>query len=368
MSIDLTHLYVVILCGGGGTRLWPLSRSKTPKQFIELVGEETLFTKTLSRAKNLVGLDHIYIMTNQEYVTTIKSLAPELALDHIVAEPMKKNTAMAMGVISAIIHKQDQDAVVINLASDHLITDLTVFNNTLIAAATIASSKRSIVSIGILPTFPHPGLGYIHRGSELDMTSDFSAYSVAGFREKPSVEVATEYLASGEYYWNANLYTWSTELILSEFASLAPELAAHIQKIAAAYGQPNFAATMADEYALAHEEAIDTAISEKTDKLVVVPGNFGWSDVGSWNVVHDEVDRDKDNNALIAREHGATWLRLDTHNSLVSSGNKLVATIGVEGLMIIDTKDALLITTKDRAQDVKHIIEQLKESGNEALL
>lgn len=368
VSPDLSHIYVVILCGGGGTRLWPLSRNQTPKQFIELVGSESLFEKTLARAQALVDLDHIYVMTNQDYLEDIKRLAPSLPDSQIIAEPAKKNTALAMGVVAGIIHHRDPQAVIINLASDHLIGNLTPFRSTVLAAAKIASQNQYFVSVGIAPVFPHPGLGYIHRGQKLEEVDGHLVYQVGGFREKPELSVATEYLKSGEYYWNANLYTWSTELILAEFARHSPVLSAHIQTIMAHCDQPDFATVFATEYAAAPEEQIDTAISEKTDHLVVIPGNFGWSDIGSWNVVHDEVEKDVEGNALVSREVGADWIRVDTHDSLVSCGRKLVATIGVADLMIIDTPDALLITKKNRAQEVKKIIEELKQKGYNELL
>lgn len=361
------HLYVVILCGGGGTRLWPLSRSSTPKQFIELISEETLFEKTLKRAESLVDENHIFIITNEQYLPEVVRLSPNLPSEQIIAEPAKKNTALAMGVAAGIIHAKDPDAVIINLASDHLITNLTEFHNTVLAAAHAAVETASIVSIGIRPTFPHPGLGYIHHGDKLKFESDYPVYQVAGFREKPTVAVASEFLQTGEYYWNANLYTWSAKVILHEFKTLAPKLYQHIEAIAQATPQ-QFANVLKQEYLHAPEAQIDTAISEKTQRLVVIPGDFGWSDIGSWNVVHDEATKDEAGNALIEREEGAEWIKLETTNSLVSVGRKLVVTIGVDNLMIVDTPDALLITTKGKAQEVKKVVEQLSSLERDTLL
>ncbi len=361
-------MYVVILCGGGGTRLWPLSRNSTPKQFIELIGEETLFEKTLTRAQSLVDPDHLYIITNEQYLPDVQKYTHNLPADHLIAEPLKKNTGMAMGVIAGIIHTRDPQATIINLASDHLVGNLAEFQQTVLAAAATATATSAIVAIGIKPTFAHPGLGYIHRGEKIQHTLDYPVYKVAGFREKPSIEVATNYLATGEYYWNANLYTWTSQSILEEFKTHSPEIYSHVVKIMAVVDKPNFTNVMREEYEDSPDEQIDIAISEKTTRLAVIPGDFGWTDIGSWNVVHDEAEKDQDGNALVEREEGAEWIHLDTSNSLVSAGRKLIVTIGVDNLMIVDTPDALLITTKQKAQDTKKIVELLRQENRDTLI
>lgn len=363
-----SHLYVVILCGGGGTRLWPLSRNKTPKQFIELVGAETLFAKTLNRARALVPDDHIYIMTNKDYEVEVTKHAGMIPKNNIIAEPQKKNTALAMGVIAGIIHVRDPKAVIINLASDHLITDLPEFNKAMLAAAKVASAGQRFVTVGITPTFPHTGLGYIHADGEIGQESGLPVIKVAGFREKPDEATAIQFCATGQYYWNANLYTWSSALILDEFKLHAPQLYAHIQAIMQAVDKPQFQATLIKEYQEATDAQIDTTISEKTTRLAVIPGVFGWTDIGSWNVVYDEVEKDQNGNALIVREKGADWLAIDTKNSLVSTHKKQIVTLGLENIVVVDTQDALLVVHKDRAQEVKKVVEKLKESQREELL
>lgn len=367
MSQKLDHLYVVILCGGGGTRLWPLSRTSTPKQFIDLVGSETLFVKTLKRAQKLVPNDHIFIMTNKNYLEDVLKSTSKLPKENIITEPEKKNTALAMGVIAGIIHARDEEAVIINLASDHLIANDKVFVDSMLAAAAVAAEDKYIVTVGITPTFAHTGLGYIHADGTISNESGHDVMRVEGFREKPDFETATKFLSTGAYFWNANLYTWSTKLILSEFARLAPELSAHIVTIMRASRDKDFESVLVREYKLAKEEQIDTAISEKSDKLAVIAGDFGWTDIGSWNVVHDEVAKDEDGNALISREEGADWFRIDTKNSLVSSGKKQIVTIGIENIVIIDTADAILIAHKDRVQEVKKVVEHLKNTGKNSL-
>lgn len=368
MTLNKAHLYVVILCGGGGTRLWPLSRHSTPKQFIELVSEETLFEKTLKRAHSLVPWDHIFIITHTDYLSDVTRLADDVPPNNIITEPVKRNTALAMGLSAGIIQKADPQAVIVNFASDHLISNTPEFDRVVLAAAETAQTTQSLVSIGITPTFAHPGLGYIHRGPKIQDLRGIPVYTVEGFREKPSAKIAADYLTTGEYYWNANLYTWTASSILAEFKTHAPAIAGHIHTITQALSQPDFDTVLTQEYHSCPEEQIDTAISEKTHKLVVIPGDFGWTDIGSWNVVHDEATKDAAGNALIEREEGAAWIPLSTSNSLVSVGRKLVVTIGVDHLMIIDTPDALLITTKDRAQDVKKVVETLKNDDRDTLL
>lgn len=362
------HTYVVILCGGGGTRLWPLSRNNSPKQFIDLIGSETLFEKTLARALRLVNSNQIYIMTNRQYLEDVKKYRMDVPLENIISEPEKKNTALAMGVISGIIHARDPLAVVINLASDQLINDDETFVKSMLAAAQIAAEGTYFVTVGITPAFPHTGLGYIQSGHKLETVDGLPVLKVDGFREKPNLSQATQFVESGKYYWNANLYTWSTKLILEEFEKYAPHQMPHIKAIMSAVGKPNFEEVMKQEYQKAKEEQIDTAISEKTDKLAVIPGNFGWTDIGSWNVVHDEAQKDMEGNALISREAGADWFRIDTTNSLVSTGKKQIVTIGLDGVVIIDTPDAILIARKERAQDVKKVVEELKQKQKLELL
>jgi len=367
MPQKLGHLYVVILCGGGGTRLWPLSRSNAPKQFIELVGSETLFEKTLKRAEKLVPNDHIFIMTNKNYLKDVLKSTKNLPQENIITEPEKKNTALAMGVIAGIIHARDQEAVIINLASDHLIASDELFVDSMLAAAKVASEGKYIVTVGITPTFAHTGLGYIHADGKIGEVSGHTVMDVEGFREKPDEKTAQAFLKTGAYYWNANLYTWSTKLILSEFARLAPELSLRIVSIMQASKDKNFEKVLGEQYRLAKDEQIDTAISEKTDKLAVIAGDFGWTDIGSWNVVHDEVEKDEEGNALISRQEGADWFAIDTKNSLVSSGKKQIVTIGLENVVIIDTEDAILIAHKDRVQEVKKVVEHLKNTGKNSL-
>lgn len=362
------HLYVVVLCGGGGTRLWPLSRQKTPKQFIELIGKETLYEKTFKRIKNLVPPERIIVITNKKYYDQVRKYSPDVPKKNIIAEPEKKNTALAMGVASAYIHRRDKRAVVINLASDQLINNDELFRRTMVAAAEIAIKKKYIITVGITPTSPHTGLGYIHSGDHVALIHGMQALKVQGFTEKPNQMLAAKYLATGKYYWNANLYTWTTEVMLQEFKKHSPAIYSHINKIMQAIGTDKELEVLRHQYATSPEEQIDTAISEKTDKLLVIPGDFGWVDIGSWNVVHDEAIKDEYFNAFIPRKKSSRWIPINTEQTLVNSDKKAVVTIGVDNLMIIETEDVLLVARKDKAQEVKKAIKELKKQKLKELL
>lgn len=362
------HLYVVVLCGGGGTRLWPLSREKTPKQFIRLISRETLFERTMERVRHLVSPEQIVIITNVNHQEEVSKYAADVPRENVIIEPKKKNTALAMGVASAYIHKRDPEAVVINIASDHLIENGKLFLETITNAAQAAMDKEHLVSVGINPTFPHTGLGYIKVGNEVNRINSSPVLRVLGFTEKPHLAKAQAYLATGQYFWNANLYTWSTAAVLREFEKHSPVIYQHIANIMAAVGTPQEKEVLQAEYEKSPDEQIDTAISEKTSNLLMIPGDFDWNDVGAWNVVYDIVDKDDAGNAFIKREDGATWYEVDTRDSLVNIGNKTVVTIGVQGLIIVDTPDALLIMPKERSQDVKKAVDMIKKDKREDLL
>jgi len=360
----LKHTYVVILCGGGGTRLWPRSRKKTPKQFINFFSEKTLYQDAIRLAKKVAPIKKIFIITNKDYVDDIKKESPEVLKENIIAEPMKKNTALAMGVAAAYVYKKDPKAVIINFASDHTVEDLKTAVKTVFGAAKIAFEKDILVSVGIKPTFAHTGYGYIHAGKILQRISGLPVFKVLEFKEKPDFKTAKKFLAIGEYYWNANWYTWSAKAILKAFEKHSPGLYENIGRILKSIGTKKEKAVLEREYKKAKEDQIDTAISEKAKNLVVIPGKFGWNDVGSWNVVWDLAKKNGNENVIIQSSRVKKKQEVlvhDSSNCLVHYDDQLVALVGVENLVVVDTKDALLVCKKDRAQEVKKIVNELKE-------
>lgn len=361
MEKALKHTYVVLLAGGAGTRLWPTSRSQTPKQFNKLFGRHTLFQETIRRVKGLVPLSRVFVITNKDYLDEIEQQEPLLVEKNIIAEPVKRNTALAMGVAAAYVYKKDPDAVIINLATDHLITENDVYRDTLATAAAFAQEHRCLVSVGIVPTFPHTGLGYIQSGEKVGKVGPHDVFKVKSFKEKPDEDTAKKFLKEGGYFWNANNYVWHAATVLNEFKTLCPDIFKNIMAIYEAIGTPKEAEVLNEQYHAAREEQIDTAISEKTDKLYVIPGSFGWDDVGDWKVVYDLSSKDADGNHVAVHGQQGLHLGIDTKNSLIHTADKLVATIGVDNLIIIETKDALLVCHKDQAQTVKQLVGLIKD-------
>lgn len=356
--------YAVILAGGGGTRLWPKSRKANPKHLLNLFGDQSMLQMTFNRITPLIPPERILVVTLQDYSADIQKQLPNLPSANIIAEPQAKNTAMAMGVAAAFIDQKDPKGVVIYLAADHLIEDEEKFRQNTLLALETAAKKEVIVAIGINPKFAHTGLGYIKMGSELPDSS--GVYEGLGFKEKPDLETAEQFLSSGNYLWNANIYCWSTKTIKDAFTKYAPDIATGLNQISEAINQENEQQVLARVYQEVSNVQIDHAISEKVDNLVVIPGDFGWNDVGDWKVVYDMQTKDAQGNVIIKNQ--ADIFNISTQGSLIESSNKLIVTIGLTDLVIIDTPDALLICAKNATQQVKKAVEILKEQNKEEYL
>jgi len=361
------HLFVLIICGGGGTRLWPRSRKKTPKQFINLLGEKTLFEQTIERARNLVPDERIFVVTNMDYVDEIITQG-KLSLKNIFAEPQARNTALAMVAGSAVIDKVDPQALIINMWSDHLISPLEEFTTNALLAAQVAFGRDLLVTVGLKPTFPHTGLGYIHAGEKLTEFKNNEVFKVKEFKEKPDLIQAKEFVKSGDYYWNTGMFTWSSQAFIKSCEKNAPKLGEAFKKIHSAWGQNDEKKVIDEVYAQAEDISIDFALAEKADNLALVPASFSWSDVGSWQVIYDVGKKDENGNLIVKLSKQGEIYNINSTNNLVQFSDRLVALVGVENLVIIDTPDALLICRKDKAQDVKKIVETLKEKGKKEYL
>jgi mannose-1-phosphate guanylyltransferase/mannose-6-phosphate isomerase len=345
-------IFPVILSGGSGTRLWPLSRGSLPKQLLALHGARTMIQETVARV-SLPGAAAPILICNDGHRFLVAEQMKEIGVtpSAIVLEPMGRNTAPAAAVAALIAGEKDSQAIVALFPSDHVVTDETAFRAAL-AVAVKAAEAGSIVTFGLEPTAPETGYGYIERGEALGE----GAYKVKAFREKPNAEVAAEYVASGNYYWNGGMFVFRADVMIAELENHAPGvLPAAREAVAKAARDLDFIRLDATSFATAPNISIDYAVMEKTARAAVVPCNIGWNDVGSWSSLWEIREQDEAGNVL----QGDVVVH-DTKTSFVHSERTLTAMVGVENLVVIATKDAVLVADKGHAQDVKAIVDKLK--------
>ena len=343
----------IILSGGAGTRLWPLSWGDHPKQFLPLVTEHTMIQETLLRLKGLdigrpiisCGEGHRFMVAQQ--IGEVSEYPPQILL-----EPMAKNTAPAIAAACCAAMKQDKDAVVVVLPSDHVIADVPVFQNAVLTAAKNAE-KGALVTFGIVPTFPATGYGYVKAsGSESD-----GAYTLEKFVEKPCLEKAQEYLASGEYAWNSGMFVFKASVFLDELKTHNSQMAdLAIKSFENATVETDFIRLDSESFGQIKGDSIDYAVMEKTTKGKIVKLNAGWDDVGSWSALYDISKKDENQNVV-----KGDVIALDTTASYIRGGNRTIATIGLDDVVIVDSDDSLLVAAKGKIQDVKKVAEIIKD-------
>ncbi len=363
-SIDLSDVYITILAGGSGTRLWPLSRKAHPKQVLPLVGERSLLRRTVDRISPLVPPEHIFILTGPEHAPGIAEQLPEVPQENVWIEPSPKGTAPALGLAAMkLAQRAGGQGVMVSVHADHMVADEEAFRNSIRAA--VATARRGfLVTVGIVPTHPETGFGYIERGEALGREQGIEVYRVSRFTEKPALPKAQEFVASGRFYWNSGYFAWTLDHILLEYQRLLPNLHAQLDIIGTADSirSPRIQGV----WEQIQPVTIDVGIMEQARHVAVVPAEMGWSDVGSWAAIYDVLAKDAQGNiAAGVGEHVA----IGTSNTLVhGQSGRLIATIGVEGLVIVDTGDALLVMDRARAQEVGALVERLRAEGRDALL
>jgi mannose-1-phosphate guanylyltransferase len=352
MALD--NVYITILAGGSGTRLWPLSRKGTPKQLLNLTGASSMLQQTVQRVAPLVPLERVFVLTGPEHAPLIAAQLPALPANNIWVEPAPRGTAPCLGLAALKLRQLDSSpqAVMISLHADHRIVQEERFRQALRAAVQTARDGH-IVTIGIVPGYAETGFGYIQRDDLLARTFGQEVYQVRRFTEKPGAAEAQEYVASGAYYWNTGYFTWTLERILGEFQRSLPVMYGQLAAIAASPGE-ELAQRLWEQI---RPETIDVGIMERARRVAVIPCDLGWNDVGSWASLYDILPHDAAGNVIMGT---GQHVGLQTTNSLVSSAGLLVATIGLEDMVVVATSDAVLILPRARAQEVSALVRELR--------
>lgn len=351
-------MYAVIMAGGAGTRLWPRSRKDRPKQFHSLTSDRSLLQDTVARLDPLIDAEHIFIIANKDHVKSIREQLDWLPESNIIAEPAAKNTGPAVGIMAAILHHKDPDAVMLVLPADHFIAKGEEFRSLLQLAEDTIREDDFLLTLGIKPTYPETGYGYIEIAGEYKEVGDEKVFWVKSFKEKPDLETAQAYVASWRYVWNSGMFIWKTSTILNRFEKYAPEIYEGLMRYQKAIGTLKEVEELTKVYKSFPSISVDYAILEKSERVLVIPADIGWSDIGSWGALYDLLSFDKGTNVVTGRHVG-----LDTYNSLIHGGSRLIATIGLDNIVVVDTDDVLLIMPRGRSQDIKKLLDKLQKQG-----
>ena len=346
--------YGVIMAGGGGTRFWPLSRKELPKQLLNLTGKDIMVNETIDRLEGNVEKDDIFVVTNSTQAELmLEATAGRVQANHVLAEPAARNTAACIGYAAMEILQKYGDGVMCILPSDHYIKKTDVYKKVIADAIHVAEKTDALVTIGIQPTFPSTGYGYICHDEA--KTAD-GYYAVRNFVEKPDLQKAKEYLLSGEYLWNSGMFIWKASVIMHYFETLLPDIYTCLQKIGVAMNTEREQEAIQEIYPVIPKISIDYGIMERAEKVLVLEGDFGWSDVGSWDALEALYDKDEHGNITYGEQ-----IHIDTHDCIIYAKNKLVTTIGLDNVVVVETEDAVLVCDKNRAQEVKKIVEALED-------
>lgn len=349
-------MFVVIMAGGAGTRFWPKSRERRPKQLLPIIGEGTMLQNTVQRLLPMVPTENIFVISNQVQYEGIVQQLTMLPVENIIIEPRPKNTAACIGLGAVLLQQRAANEVMVVLPADHLIGDDEIFCETLLHAGKIAAEKEVLITIGIQPTYPATGYGYIQHNHEKVAVGAAAAYRVKTFAEKPNLETAKSFLDSGDFLWNSGIFVWRLPVILAQLEEHLPHHYDGLREIARALGTPEQNSTIDRVYQQIKSISIDYGVMEKAKNVLVLRGQFRWNDLGSWDEVYKLLPKDQEYNATNGNQH----VLLDSNGCLIDVPGKTVAAVGLRDLMIVETEDALLLCPRSRAQEVKDLVELIK--------
>ena len=351
------------MAGGVGARFWPRSRKKNPKQLLNINSSSSMIQNTIKRLEGLATPDDIIIITTKEQKDNLIKQVPFIPTKNIIAEPFGRNTAPCVGLAAIYLEAQHPDAVISIICADHTIADETEFRRVLKLGAETTYKSKSIITIGIIPRRPDTGFGYIQFDNDTNNSYEQGIFKVKKFTEKPNLETAEQFLKSGDFLWNSGMFIFRVDVLLEQYKKHLPDLYNALKNLSGKFSNPNFETELEDTYKKIDGISIDYGIMEKATDVLVIKGDFGWSDFGSWDEVYLSSTKDENGNATVG-EH----INVCSNNSYVYSPNKLVATIGVEDLIIINTDDALLICKRGESQKVKNVVDILKSKQRDELL
>ena len=352
-------LYAVIMAGGSGTRFWPWSRKKTPKQLLKITGQDTMIKQTVDRIIGEIPSENIYVVTTSTLAESIEEELSQIPAKNIISEPFGKNTAACIGLAAAIISKRDPNAIMAVMTADHIIEPPDLFLKALKCAEELASEKSALVTFGIKPTEPSSNYGYIQRNEDATNLQNFPIYDVKCFTEKPDRITAENFLKSGSYYWNSGMFVWSVITILENIKTLMPDLSEGLEIIGKSLETPDESNVICHEYEKFENISIDYGIMEKASNVKIIEADFTWDDVGSWLAVERLNKPDNNNNTILGKHCG-----FDTHGNIIIGDNeRLITTINVSDMIIVNTKDVTMVCNKNSAEDIKKLTELLKEKG-----
>ena len=373
-EVDRVRFAPVILAGGSGTRFWPRSRRARAKQVLSLQGERTMIQETLARLEPLAAVSDAWVITNSWLRDVIVEQLPKIPAKQVLAEPCARNTAPACALAAFLLERVAPETVLGVFPSDHVVANTKRFAEVIAAGVKLAAAGANIVVLGVKPTRAETGYGYIEQGAVTDGGADgVRVHRVKRFREKPNAETAEQFLAAGNFAWNSGIFLWSAKTLTAAVREHMPEMAVVLEKIAAAYGTNEFEQVFAREYVKCENISVDYAILERQSakgdghsNIYCLPGDFGWNDLGSWASLHEHLRDVEEDNVMDGDTTGL--FAIEASGNYVYAPGKTVALLGVEGLVVVETDDALLITTRERSQDVSKIVRAVHESGREDLI